>query len=252
MGLHCTQVQGLTLSDVVVSFDLNRQKHFNCGQIYVDLSRATGLQGLHVVGQVKNKHVRANPKVHAEYQRMRQCVTCSDCPNIADANHQNLTVCLLNKRSVRKHCIDTKHDVSLTECDILALTETQLLTHDSSNGIREILQPYTLHRQDYPSDKYSSLAICNKGNIHILENQYFSALNGLMFDVLNSITNRGITMLLIYRKNNSNIMQYINHLSNILQIHTIDIILGDLNINYFKELPTLPLKELMNYYGIFK
>lgn len=44
-------------------------------------------------------------------------------------------------------------------------------------------------------------------------------------------------------------MQYINHLSNILQIHTIDIILGDLNINYFKELPTLPLKELVNYYG---
>ena len=237
---------------MVVSFDLNRQKHFNCGQIYVALSRVTSLQGLHVVGQIEKKHVRANPKVHAEYQRMRQCVTCSDCPNIVDANHQNLTVCLLNIRSLRKHCIDIKHYVSLTECDILALTETQLLTHDSSNGIREILQPYTLHRQDYPSDKYSSLAICNKGNIHILENQYFSALNGLMFDVLNSITNRGITMLLIYRKNNSNIMQYINHLSNILQIHTIDIILGDLNINYFKELPTLPLKELMNYYGIFK
>lgn len=123
------------------------------------------------------------------------------------------------------------------------------MTHDSSNGIREILQLYTLHRQDYPSDKYSSLTLCNKGNIHILENQYFLAINGLMFDVLNSITNRGITMLLVYRKNNSNIMQYINHLSNILQIHTIDIILGDLNINYFKELPTLPLKELVNYYG---
>lgn len=66
----CTvhKVQGLTLSDVVVSFDLNRQKHFNCGQIYVALSRATSLQGLHVVGQIESKHVGANPKVHAEYQ----------------------------------------------------------------------------------------------------------------------------------------------------------------------------------------
>lgn len=164
---------------------------------------------------------------------MQQCVTCSDCPNL------NLTVCLLNIHSLRKHCIDIKHDVSLTECDILALTETQLLTHDSSTGIREIPQPYTLHRQDHPSDKYSSLAICNKGNIHILKNQYFSAINGLMFDVLNSTTNRGITTLLVYRKNNSNIMQYINHLSNILQMHTTDIILEDLNINYFKELPFL-------------
>ena len=43
----CTvhKVQGLTLSDVVISFDLNREKHFNCGQIYVALSRATSLQG---------------------------------------------------------------------------------------------------------------------------------------------------------------------------------------------------------------
>lgn len=35
------KVQGLTLSDVVVSFDPNQQNHFNYGQIYVALSRAT-------------------------------------------------------------------------------------------------------------------------------------------------------------------------------------------------------------------
>ena len=80
------KVQGLTLNEIVVSFDPNRQTHFNYGQIYVALSRATSLQGLHVIGQTKIKHVRANPKVEAEYHRMRQMEnTCSNSSTI-DAN----------------------------------------------------------------------------------------------------------------------------------------------------------------------
>ena len=74
LACSCTvhKVQGLTLNEIVVSFNLNRQNHFNYGQIYVALSRATSLQGLHVIGQIKNKHVRAIPKVQLEYDRMRQ------------------------------------------------------------------------------------------------------------------------------------------------------------------------------------
>ena len=70
----CTvhKVQGLTVNEIVVCFDLHRQKHFNYGQIYVALSRARSLQGLHVIGQLENKHVRANPKVHAEHHGLRQ------------------------------------------------------------------------------------------------------------------------------------------------------------------------------------
>lgn len=166
----CTvhKVQGLTLNETVVSFDLNRQTHFNYGQIYVALSWATSLQGLHVIGQIGNKHVRANPKVEAEYYRiMRQMEnTCSNSSTI-DAN-LSFKICLLNIHSLRKHSIDIKHDVNLTNCDILALTETQLLPRHSDNAINEILQPYEIHRQDHPSDKHSSLAICTKSNIQVL------------------------------------------------------------------------------------
>ena len=51
----------------MVGFDLHMEKNFNYGQIYVALSRVRFLQG-----QLENKHVRANPKVHAEYHRLRQ------------------------------------------------------------------------------------------------------------------------------------------------------------------------------------
>ena len=71
-GCTVHKVQGLTVNEIMVGFDLHREKHFNYGQIYGALSRARSLQGLHVIGQFQNKHVRANPKVHAEYHRLRQ------------------------------------------------------------------------------------------------------------------------------------------------------------------------------------
>ena len=81
-GCTVHKVQGLTVNEIMVGFDLHRKlpppplfppmKHFTYGQIYGALSRARSLQGLHVIGQFQNKHVRANPKVHAEYHRLRQ------------------------------------------------------------------------------------------------------------------------------------------------------------------------------------
>ena len=66
-----------------------------------------------------------------------------------------------------------------------------------------------------------------------------------MFNVFNPNTNRTISFLLTYRKNNSNITQYVDNLNNILQRNTIDIILGDFNINNFNQVPISPLKILI-------
>ena len=69
----CTvhKVQGLTLENVVFSLNLIKQRNFNYGQIYVALSRATSLQGLHIHGEIQSKHIKANPKVNEEYERFR-------------------------------------------------------------------------------------------------------------------------------------------------------------------------------------
>ena len=63
-------VQGLTLENVVFSLNLIKQRNFNYGQIYVALSRATSL-GLHIHGEIQSKHIKANPKVNEEYERLR-------------------------------------------------------------------------------------------------------------------------------------------------------------------------------------
>ena len=66
------KVQGLILKNVVISFDLLKQRSFNYGQIYVALSRSTTLQGLHILGNIEMKHVKANPRVDKEYERLRK------------------------------------------------------------------------------------------------------------------------------------------------------------------------------------
>ena len=69
----CTihKVQGLTLSTVVFSFELYKQKQFNYGQVYVALSRGKSLEQLYIIGEIDPKHIRADPRVHKEYERLR-------------------------------------------------------------------------------------------------------------------------------------------------------------------------------------
>jgi hypothetical protein len=94
----CTvhKVQGLTLDNIVVSFDLKKQRYFNYGQVYVALRRATSLNGLHILGTLESKHIRANPKVQEEYERLRE--TSSLHPHITTdlCNTETVSICLLN------------------------------------------------------------------------------------------------------------------------------------------------------------
>ena len=66
------KVKGLSLNNLVISFELVKQRSFNYGQVCVALSRATSLNGIHVLGKINSKHVKADPRVHKEYQRLRE------------------------------------------------------------------------------------------------------------------------------------------------------------------------------------
>ena len=109
------------------------------------------------------------------------------------------------------------------------------------------MTPFALYRYDHNSDKYSSLAICTKNNIHVTYQEYFPTLNAVkfMFSSDNHRVQANISFLLVYRKNNSNILGFINGIDYLLRSNPIDIILGDFNINYFNSKDMEPLTSLM-------
>ena len=115
----CTihKVQGLTLSTVVFSFELYKQKQFNYGQVYVALSRVKSLI-------------------------MTSCEAAND----------TISFTLLNVRSLRKHCTDLKFDLGITCCDVLALTETRLKPSETNEFIEEHLDAFRITRQDNDND----------------------------------------------------------------------------------------------------
>ena len=131
--------------------------------------------------------MKANPKVHNEYDRLRR-LNAEDIRKNTNTEKERgqdtnsvLTLSLLNILSLRKHSSDIKCDENLFKSDILAFTETQLLPGDNDFDIVQNLTPFTLHRYDHNLDKFCSLATFVKNNFHILNQEYFPTLNAVKF-----------------------------------------------------------------------
>jgi hypothetical protein len=199
---------------------------------------------------LKSKHIRANPKFQAEYERLRE--TLSLHPHITTdlCNIETVSICLLNIRSFKKHSLDLVNDSILSKCDVFALTETQLLTSVSNDDINSILNDFSIHRQDHNSDKFLSLAVCYKDTVTLCDTEYFTSINGLRFLLNNSGGGNTLSCLLLYRKHGCDIQQFIACLDYIITSLDIDVIFGDFNIDYFNEKKISSLKvlaESLNY-----
>ena len=93
----CTvhEVQGLSLDKIVVSFDLEKQRAFKCGQMYVVLCRITSLQGLFLTGQEAGA-IKADKKALEEYQRLNSKSSLLSIPACSPMTGNSFTVALLN------------------------------------------------------------------------------------------------------------------------------------------------------------
>ena len=69
----CTvhKVQGLSLVKGVISFDLEKQKSFNQGQIYVALRKISSMNKIYLVGSCNKAALKVNESVKKEYDRLR-------------------------------------------------------------------------------------------------------------------------------------------------------------------------------------
>ena len=77
--------------------------------------------------------------------------------------------------------------------------------------------------------------------------EHFPSLNVLKFELFcdNKEVKQNISFLFIYHKNCSKIQEFVNGLNYLLRAHTVDTLLGDLNINYFNSKDREPLALLM-------
>ena len=69
-GCTVHKAQGLTLVEVVISFDLVKLKDFNYGQMYFALSRVASLNSLYLLGEFNFSYIRADPRAIYKYHRM--------------------------------------------------------------------------------------------------------------------------------------------------------------------------------------
>lgn len=140
LGWACSvhKGQGLTLQEVVTSFDLLKQKRFNDGHMYVALSRVTLLNGLYLTGKFKDSAIRTDSGAAQECHRLLALnqLTSFDVPGVSSGS---FTFTISDVHSLNKYATDIKHDNRLLNTDVLCLTETQLVPSQSTEKIEEDL-----------------------------------------------------------------------------------------------------------------
>ena len=58
------------MAEGVVSFDLEKQKYFNQGQIYVALSRISYMNKMYLIGSYNKAALSVNESAKKEYERL--------------------------------------------------------------------------------------------------------------------------------------------------------------------------------------
>ena len=97
-------------------------------------------------------------------------------------------------------------DSRLINVPLVCLTETQL---SSTTVLRDVSSTYEIGRNDDQFDKFKSLAVLyNKHNFKCLEQENFDGVIYIKFSTNPcNLSNFNFSMLVVYRKTNSNIAQ---------------------------------------------
>ena len=150
----CTvqKIQDLTLPSIVASFNLNREKKFSYGQLYVVLKRMKSLGNLCIKGQATKKAFILHPDVRIEYCWLKtQC--CVTTWQIA----VGLSIALLNMWSLLTPIRNIASDSFIRNVNIIFLTETQVLYNQEPN-MQNHFENHQLVIQNDPTNYFNSLA----------------------------------------------------------------------------------------------
>ena len=239
LAYACTvhKVQGLNLSEIVVSFQLERQRNFNAGQIYVALSRSTSFNGLFLTGTYSSSAIIASEAVHKEYERLRSHENLLKPLKSFSVFDSTLNITLLNVRSLLKHVGELQHHKDIISSDVLLLTETQIGRNFDINTeyLKQHLNDLTNFVFNNDVDKFKSLFLGYTNEINIQNT--FQIPGFLLFEMKkSSFSDLTIKVLLVYRSCQQNIHDFLEALRYLLAVHgDISIVLGDFNIDLLKN-----------------
>ena len=222
------KVQGISLHDVVISFDLNKQKSFLPGQMHVALRRLTNLHGMYLIGNYSKFAIKVNNAAAEEYRSLR--VEQSFLPlSFGNVEMETLTITLLNTRYLNKHAIDIACTSSITDTDLLCLTETQLVPGQNTATVQDILNNFNFFFNS-SIDKSESVAVCYLKSIQVF--QMFN-INGISIFSVNksSFSEDNLRIALLYKKQSIPISISSNTIDRLMGSEQIDIVLGDFNID---------------------
>ena len=246
----CTvhKVQGLSLNKAIISFDLERQKCFNQGQMYVALSRITNMENMYLIGKYSRSAIKENKSAKIEYERLRQESVMKSLPLISPSEC-SLTITLLNIRSLRRHAIDIKSDEQLLKNDIICLTEILIPPGGDLNDVNNELQDYFSIDYNLSHDQHRSIAFCSVNEISILAHQKYDGLS-LITIIKPSFSIHRVKVMLLYRSPSSSQSVFYRRFAALLQSNQVDILLGDFNIDALDDAAAHQLNDILGNFQL--
>ena len=215
--------------------DLLKQRSFNPGQFNVGISRATS-RGLFLTGKFDNKKVIVvDERVKEEYAYLRKeqmLVSLDNEDQLENNVFFEFKIC--NVQSLSKHIVDMRSDLSFANNDIILCTETQLTSELADVHLDNF--NYFLNNNE---DRFLGLAVYYKDKIDLVRE--FDTKGISIFKT--KFGSLELTIMLLYRKNNTLIPQFYDLLRYLTSTHDIDLIVGDFNIQ-----PNENLRNVLNLY----
>ena len=160
------KVQGLTLEQGVIDFDLQKQKLFGPGQMHTALSRVKTYDNLYCIGELKKSVIKVNKDAFLEYERLKQNDLFSTVISNA-ISCDTVTVLAHNVWSLPRNVDDILSGNRIINNNIIGFTETQIKPSDSTSKIIETLNVFNINFNNN-ENKFLSLAYGCKNDIAVL------------------------------------------------------------------------------------
>ena len=248
MTVH--KAQGSTLEQVAMSFKGRAEQHL----VYVAVSRAKSLQGLHFLDFDSNK-IRVSPEVREEMERLRKNPVQPSLLNQLTNADDGFHIVFHNSRSLHKHIPDLRSEKTLLMAHFLFVSETWEDAHDDPNHYKlegfDIIEKTPVAAAKHRPHSGTVLYARDDGISYKTEGYREKKIEIVTVDASSKV--EGLLLIGIYCPPSVNTCTLKEVLSVVmkeaLKRHTLFLIGGDFNSDAIEKL-SKPLSEFSEEFGL--